>query len=95
MARAQHSVEYRDIPGFLRSLRERANLTQRALGQRLHRPQSWIYNCEVKNRRVDVAEFSAWCKACDVDPAASLAQLLANSSTGRTASHGRRQAKRR
>jgi hypothetical protein len=76
MVRAQHAAAYREVPIFLRCLREKANLTQRALGERLHRPQSWIYNCETANRRVDVAEFTLWCRACNTDPVAALAELI-------------------
>ncbi len=42
-------------------------MTQRELGRLLNKPQSWIHNCETGNRRVDVAEFISWCKACRVD----------------------------
>ena len=45
-----------------------AGLTQRALGKRLRKPQSWVFNCETANRRVDVTELIAWCVACGVDP---------------------------
>ena len=31
-------------------------------------PQSWVHNCETANRRVDIAEFVSWSKACGVDP---------------------------
>jgi hypothetical protein len=57
MSKAQHSPNYRGIPVLLRRLREEANLTQRHLGKRIHKPQSWVFNCESANRRVDVAEF--------------------------------------
>ena len=35
-------------------------MTQRDLGAKLKKPQSWIYNCESANRRVDVTEFILW-----------------------------------
>ena len=70
--KAQQSRRYRAVPGLLRSLREEAGLTQRALGEALEKPQSWIYNCETANRRVDVSEFCDWCTACKVDPVAAL-----------------------
>ena len=76
MAKSQHEPAYRPVPPFLRQLRERAGLTQRALGQRLRRPQSWVYNCETANRRVDVAEFALWCRACAADPTEALRELL-------------------
>ena len=76
MAKSQHEPAYRPVPPFLRQLREQAGLTQRALGQRLRRPQSWVYNCETANRRVDVAEFALWCRACAADPTEALRELL-------------------
>ena len=45
-------------------------------GKRLKKPQSWIYNCEAANRRVDVTEFVAWARACGVEPASALRRLL-------------------
>jgi hypothetical protein len=54
-------------------------MTQRALGATLGRPQSWIYNCETGNRRVDVGEFCDWAAACGVDPVAALRRFLASS----------------
>ena len=78
MAKSQHAAEYRLVPGFLRGLREQAGLTQRALGAKLKKPQSWVYNCETANRRVDVTEFASWCRACGADPVKSVARLLAS-----------------
>jgi hypothetical protein len=89
MAKSQHEAAYRPVPPFLRHLRERAGLTQRALGARLRRPQSWVYNCETGNRRVDVAEFALWCRACPADPQEALGQLLARGGGGAPAT-GRR-----
>ena len=57
-------------------MREDAGLTQRDLGDLLGKPQSWVYNCETANRRVDVAEFVAWCQACGVKPQTGLARFL-------------------
>jgi hypothetical protein len=51
-------------------------MTRRELGERLGKPQSWVYNCETANRRVDVTEFIAWARACEADPMAALARLL-------------------
>jgi transcriptional regulator with XRE-family HTH domain len=74
--KAQHSGPYERVPRFLRALREGAGLTQRALGQRLRKPQSWVYNCESANRRVDVTEFIAWARACGVEPATAFTRFL-------------------
>ena len=82
--KAQHSDHYAKLPVLLRTLREEAGLTQRQLGERLGKPQSWVYNCETLNRRVDVSEFVAWCKACDISPDDGLSRFLA---LGRKSSH--------
>jgi transcriptional regulator with XRE-family HTH domain len=69
-------VPHRLLPPFLRAVREKAGLTQRELGKRLRKPQSWVYNCETANRRVDVTEFIAWAKACDLDPRVAFDRFL-------------------
>jgi len=74
--KAQHNPAYKKLPPFLRALREKAGLTQRGIGERLKRPQSFVFNCEVGNRRVDVAEFAAWAKACGVDPTEAFQRLM-------------------
>ena len=75
--KSQHAKPYRHVPSFLRTLREEAGLTQRELGKRLRKPQSWVYNCETANRRVDVTEFVAWARACKLDPEAAFTRLVA------------------
>ncbi|MCH8147195.1 MAG: helix-turn-helix transcriptional regulator [Planctomycetes bacterium] len=76
LTKAQHARQYRVLPPFLREMREKAGLTQRELGALLRKPQSWIYNCETGNRRVDVTEFIAWCEACKVKPGVGLARII-------------------
>ena len=74
--KAQHAVTYRKLPIFLRSLREKAGFTQRQLGVKLGKPQSWIHSSEVANRRVDMMEFAAWARACKVEPLTAFKMLL-------------------
>lgn len=74
--KSQHNSTYKAVPGFLRQLREDAGLTQRQIGTILEKPQSWVYNCETANRRVDITEFILWTKACDIDPKIAFEQLL-------------------
>ena len=82
--KAQHATSYERLPTLLRTLREEAGLTQRELGEKLGKPQSWVYNCETLNCRVDVAEFVDWVTACGVEPVEAFARFLAS---------GRREAK--
>ena len=74
--KSQHNRMYRVLPGFLRELREKAGLTQRELGKRLKKPQSWVHNCETANRRLDITEFIQWVKALDLDPKKAFNKLL-------------------
>ena len=74
--KAQHDEQYQTIPALLRKLREEGELSQRALGDKLERPQSWVYNCECGNRRVDVGEFVSWAKACGSDPVSAFKRYL-------------------
>ncbi len=77
--KSQHSPAYEPLPAFLRTLREGAGLTQRELGKALGKPQSWVHNCEVGNRRVDVTEFAAWAVACGQPAGAALDRFLRES----------------
>jgi transcriptional regulator with XRE-family HTH domain len=77
--KSQHTRAYQRLLPFLRRLREDAGLTQRELGKRLKKPQSWIYNCETGNRRVDVTEFIAWAQACHVDPQDAFTRFVRSS----------------
>lgn len=86
--KAQHAEDYSRLPPLLRAMREEAGLTQRDLGGRLGKPQSWVHNCEVANRRVDVAEFAAWSAACGVDPGVAFARFL-DAGTSRRERHRR------
>ncbi|WP_084759626.1 helix-turn-helix domain-containing protein [Zavarzinella formosa] len=74
--KSQHSQPYQSLPLFLRELREEAGLSQRDLGRRLGKPQSWIYNCESANRRVDITEFIGWAISCGIEPGAAFARFL-------------------
>jgi transcriptional regulator with XRE-family HTH domain len=67
--KSQHQARYAPLPALLRAIREEAHFSQRELGRLLNRPQSWVYSCETGNRRVDLAEFCDWCRACKVSPA--------------------------
>lgn len=73
---AQHDRRYERLKRLLRQVREEAGLTQRALGDLMDQPQSWIHNSETGNRRVDIAEFCRWCRACGVDPLEVLSRYL-------------------
>ena len=74
--KSQHNLMYQVLPGFLKQMREKAGLTQRDIGKKLKKPQSWVYNCETANRRVDITEFILWAEACEVNPKSAFNKLL-------------------
>ena len=76
MPKAQHSPAYRRLLPLLRKLRESAGMTQRDLGAKLRKPQSWVQNCETGGRRVDVTEFAVWCRACGAEPREAFGHVL-------------------
>ena len=58
------------------AVRKRAKLTQRELAVLLVRPNSFVANNELGQRRVDLAEFYWICKACKADPSVEVADLI-------------------
>jgi transcriptional regulator with XRE-family HTH domain len=67
--------EYRVFLEVLVAARVSQGLTQAAVAERLKKPQSFVSKCESGERRVDIVEFFAICKALDKDPAALLKEM--------------------
>jgi transcriptional regulator with XRE-family HTH domain len=61
---------------LLRSARKKAGLTQAALAERLHKPQSFVAKYEKGERRIDVTEFVDLARALDADPVALLRKFV-------------------
>ena len=60
---------------LLRQWRVGASLTQRALGQRLKRPYSFVWKTEAGERRIDPIEFASWCRACGKRPGEAIDEI--------------------
>ena len=60
----------------LKSIRKRSGLKQRGLATLLGRERSFVANCELGQRRVDLAEFYWICKACGVSPVEEVMFLM-------------------
>ncbi|MFN0012178.1 MAG: helix-turn-helix domain-containing protein [Phycisphaerales bacterium] len=73
--RPQHAASYRRLRALLRTQREQAGLTIRALGAKLGKPYSFVSKTELGERRMDPMEFIAWCRACGADPAKAISEL--------------------
>jgi transcriptional regulator with XRE-family HTH domain len=74
--KSQHAIIYRPVMRFLRSMREKAGLTQRQLAKRIKKPLTWVHESETGSRRVDIAEFVAWAKVCGRSPIGALRSFL-------------------
>ncbi len=73
-----HARLYRNVPPYLREMREEAGLTQRQLAAKIKQTQWWVARCESGSRRIDVAEFIEFCRGCGVDTRKALDGLAGN-----------------
>lgn len=62
------SPTYERFLAVLRKARIDSGHTQVDVAESLGRPQSFVSKCESGERRVDVAEFLAFCEAIEADP---------------------------
>jgi transcriptional regulator with XRE-family HTH domain len=75
LPKSLYSDKYSRFLKLLKRARVDSGLTQVDLAKRLGRPQSFVSKCESGERRVDVAEFLAFCKAIQIDPVFVVRQL--------------------
>jgi len=66
MEKSLFSKSYTTFLRHLRAAREEASLTQGDLAKRLRKTQSFVSKCERGERRIDVIELRAFCKAIGV-----------------------------
>jgi transcriptional regulator with XRE-family HTH domain len=66
--KTRFSQNYLQFLKLLRRARIDAGLTQTDTAQRLRRPQSFVAKCESGERRVDIIELTAFCRAYHVQP---------------------------
>jgi len=74
--KSQQSPQYQKLKVLLRQMRKDAGLTQEQLAAKLRVPQSFIYKSETAIRRVDLAEFVTWAKACGTNPISAVRRFL-------------------
>jgi transcriptional regulator with XRE-family HTH domain len=65
---------------LLVAAREKAQLTQQQLADRLGKPQSFVAKYEGGERRIDVIEFLAIARALQADPARMIRELASKQS---------------
>jgi ribosome-binding protein aMBF1 (putative translation factor) len=68
MKKAMSSKEYSNLISWLKNHRIALGLSMRDLAERLDEPHSFVQKVELLDRRLDVYEYSIYCKALKVDP---------------------------
>jgi transcriptional regulator with XRE-family HTH domain len=66
MEKSIHSARYAVLLQVLRERRMRAGLTQEQLAKRIGETQTFVSKCERGERRLDVIELRAFCRAFDL-----------------------------
>ena len=78
MHKSLKSVEYGRFIALLAATRKAANVRQESLAKKLGKPQSFIAKYEGGERRIDVAEFIAICRALNADPVKLLRSFISD-----------------
>ncbi len=76
MPTSRFTDAYEAFLDALVALRKRAGVTQVELADRLGKPQQYVSKSELGDRRLDVIEFVAICRALRVDPKEGFAAVL-------------------
>jgi len=63
MEKSIHSAQYAVFLRLMREKRQRAGLTQAQLARKIRETQTFVSKCERGERRVDLIELRAFCKA--------------------------------
>ena len=75
MEKSTHTKEYDLVRAELKAAREGAQLSQRALAERLGVPHSWVAKVEAGERRIDMVELCWILAACGKQVPRALADL--------------------
>ncbi len=63
-SKALQTRRYQAFRERLRAARKAAGLSQKAVAEKVGRPQTWVSKCELGERRVDFVELEDWAAAC-------------------------------
>jgi transcriptional regulator with XRE-family HTH domain len=77
MQKSLKSPEYGRLIAMLVASREAADIRQRALAEKIGRPQSFVAKYESGERRLDVIEFITIARALGADPVKLLRDFVA------------------
>jgi transcriptional regulator with XRE-family HTH domain len=83
MSKSIHTKQYAVLLELLLEARSKTEVKQRQLAERLQMTQSSISKVERGERRLDVIELRAWCKAIDASFLSMMAELDKRLNRGR------------
>jgi transcriptional regulator with XRE-family HTH domain len=83
MPKSTHTADYRLLREALAEMRQAADLSQRALAERLGVPHSWVAKVESGERRIDLVEFCWFCRACGAEAGDVARDLIGRFRSGR------------
>lgn len=70
-----HSAPYKRFLREIKAMRMEARLTQNQLAKKLRQSQTYVSKSESGERRLDLVEWLAFCKACRQNPKEFLDRL--------------------
>ena len=70
-----HSAPYKRFLRQIKAMRLGARLTQEQLAKKLRQSQTYVSKSESGERRLDLVEWLAFCKACNQNPKEFLDRL--------------------
>jgi transcriptional regulator with XRE-family HTH domain len=80
MRKPIHTAAQERFLALLKGARKAAGLTQAEVAGRLRKPQSFVAKYENGERRLDVLEFVAVCRAIEADPVESMREIASDRS---------------
>ncbi len=72
MQKTIYSEEYGNLLLWLKGKRVESGMTMRQLAEQLDVHHSWIGRVELGERRLDILEYTRFCKALNADPCEGL-----------------------
>jgi transcriptional regulator with XRE-family HTH domain len=80
MRKPIHTAAQERFLALLKGVRKAAGLTQAEVAGRLKKPQSFVAKYENGERRLDVLEFVAVCRAIEADPVELMREITSDRS---------------
>jgi transcriptional regulator with XRE-family HTH domain len=74
--RTNAKIQNEKMAAHLKTVRQDESFTMRSLAEKIGTPHSFIGKIEQQSRRLDVGEFTAYCRALGKDPIEVFKQVI-------------------